>query len=60
MKFLLNYIGEVKSEVSRVVWPTTKETATSVALVMGMVVIASIVFLAIDTMLYSAISFILG
>jgi preprotein translocase subunit SecE len=57
---IVNFYKEVKSEVLRVVWPTRKETMLALALVLGMVVIAGLFFLLVDSLLFKFIKLILG
>lgn len=42
------FVREVRQEVGRVTWPTRKETMISVAMVLGLVLIASLFFLLVD------------
>lgn len=42
------FIREVRSEVSKVTWPSRKETAVSTALVMALAAAIAIFFLVID------------
>lgn len=57
---IVNFYREVKSEVLRIVWPSRKEAMTSVMLVLGMVVIAGLFFLLVDSLLFKLIKFVLG
>lgn len=57
---IVNFYREVRSEVLRVVWPARRETLMSVALVFGMVVMAGLFFLLVDSLLFKLIKFILG
>jgi preprotein translocase subunit SecE len=54
------FIREVRQETSKVTWPTRKETAITTAMVFIMVVLAAIFFFLVDSVLSSAIQFILG
>ena len=42
------FIREVRAEVSRVTWPTRKETMVTTGLVLGMVALAAIFFFCVD------------
>ena len=42
------FFQEVRQEVSKVTWPTRKETMITTAMVFVMVVLASLFFLAVD------------
>ncbi len=57
---VVNFYREVRSEVLRIVWPARRETFMSVALVFGMVIIAGLFFLIVDSLLFKLIKFILG
>ena len=54
------FVREVRQEFSKVTWPSRKETMISTTMVMVMVLIASIFFLAVDTVIHHAVRFILG
>ena len=45
------FLRDVRSEVSKVTWPTRKETLITTAMVIGMVIIASIFFFAADQLI---------
>lgn len=45
------FIGQVRQEVSRVVWPTSKETLVSTIMVFLMVTVAALFFLLVDQVL---------
>lgn len=42
------FMQQVRSEVSKVVWPTRNETLISTAMVLAMVALASVIFLLAD------------
>jgi preprotein translocase subunit SecE len=44
----VKFLGDVRREVTRVTWPSRKETAITTALVFGMVVLAAVFFLVVD------------
>lgn len=54
------FIQEVRSETSKVTWPTRKETAVTTVMVFIMVMIASIFFLVADQLMGLAIGYLLG
>ena len=54
------FIQEVRSETSKVTWPTRKETAVTTAMVFVMVMIASIFFLIADQLMSWGIGLLLG
>lgn len=49
------FIRQVRQEVSKVTWPTRKETMITTAMVFVMVVLASLFFLAVDWVLGTAV-----
>ncbi len=54
------FIQEVRSETSKVTWPTRKETAVTTAMVFVMVLIASVFFLVADQLMSLGIGYLLG
>ena len=42
------FLQQVRSEVSKIVWPTRNETLISTAMVLAMVALASLIFLLAD------------
>ena len=54
------FMREVKREVSKVTWPTRKETMISTAMVFVMVILAAVFFLLIDQIISFGIRLILG
>ncbi|MFD0987062.1 preprotein translocase subunit SecE [Methyloligella solikamskensis] len=54
------FLQEVRSEVSKVTWPTRRETVITTIMVVIMSILAALFFLAADYVLGSAVSFILG
>jgi preprotein translocase subunit SecE len=54
------YIREVRREVSKVTWPTRKETTVTTAMVFIMVFVAAIFFFVVDLGLSTIVRFILG
>ena len=56
----LKFLKEVRQEVSKVTWPTRKETILTTAMVFVMVFILSLFFLGVDQVLSFGVSWILG
>jgi len=56
----LEFVRQVRQEVSKVTWPTRKETIVTTILVFLMVFICATFFLVIDRILAWSISLILG
>jgi preprotein translocase subunit SecE len=56
----LQFIQEVRQEVSKVTWPTWKEVWITTLMVLVMVTLASLFFLAADQVLGRFINFILS
>lgn len=54
------FIREVRQEVSKVTWPTRKETMVSTAMVLILAFVAALFFLAVDSIFAYVISWILG
>ncbi len=54
------YVREVRQEISKVTWPTRKETVVTTIAVFVMVTLAAIFFLVIDQILAWLVSIILG
>lgn len=54
------FIREVRTEISKVTWPTRKETLVSTAMVLVLALIAALFFLAVDGVFALAIRWILG
>ena len=54
------FIREVRQEMSKVTWPTRKETMVTTGMVFLMVFLAAIFFLGVDWILGSAVRFIIG
>lgn len=54
------FIREVRSEMNKVTWPTRKETLVSVMMVLMLALVASVFFLAVDSVFAWGISQILG
>ncbi len=54
------FLQQVRSEASKVVWPSRRETLVTTAMVMMMVVFTSTFFLVVDEALRVAVSLVLG
>jgi preprotein translocase subunit SecE len=54
------FYRQVRQEVSRVTWPTRKETGVTTAMVFVMVFVAAIFFFVIDQILSNGVRLILG
>jgi preprotein translocase subunit SecE len=54
------FVREVRTEMSRVTWPTRKETLTTTAFVFVLSVLAAIFFLIVDQLIGWGISLIFG
>jgi len=56
----LEFLSEVRVEARKVTWPTRRETMVTTAMVLVMVIVASIFFLAADQSIHLILSFVLG
>jgi preprotein translocase subunit SecE len=56
----LQFIQEVRQEAGKVTWPTRRETLITTALVITMVILASLFFLAVDEILQLVVRFVLN
>jgi len=54
------FLQQVRSETSKVVWPSRRETLITTGMVMLMVVFTSTFFLVVDEALRVAVSLVLG
>ncbi len=54
------FLQQVRTEVSKVTWPTRKETVITTIMVLIMVVVAALFFLVVDQVLSFLVSFVLG
>ena len=54
------FVREVRQEVSKVTWPTRKETAVTTGMVFLMVVLAAVFFFLVDQILAFGVRQILG
>jgi preprotein translocase subunit SecE len=56
----MEFVEQVRSETSKVTWPTRKETVITTIMVMIMVFFASLFFLGADTLLSWVVGLVLG
>ncbi len=56
----LEFLRQVRQEVSRVTWPTRKETAVTTAMVFAMVVAVALFFFVVDQVIAMGVRFMLG
>jgi preprotein translocase subunit SecE len=56
----IQFVQQVRQEVSKVTWPTRKETMITTAMVLLMSVMAAIFFLLVDQILSVGVKYILG
>jgi len=56
----MEFVEQVRSETSKVTWPTRKETIVTTIMVMIMVFFASLFFLGADTVLSWIVGLVLG
>ncbi len=54
------FLQQVRAEISKVVWPSRRETAISTAMVMVFAVVAAIFFLLVDQLLGWGVNLLLG
>jgi preprotein translocase subunit SecE len=56
----LQFLQEVRQETAKVTWPSRKEVLVTTVAVVIMVTMASLFFLAVDQVIGSVVSFLLG
>ena len=56
----VKYVGQVRQEARKVVWPTWRETLTTTVLVMIMVILMGIFFFVVDWALANVVRLVLG
>ncbi len=56
----VEFFQQVRQEVSRVTWPTRKETLVTTAMVFVMVFIAAVFFFVVDQMFSASVRLIFG
>jgi preprotein translocase subunit SecE len=54
------FIQQVRTEVSKVTWPTRRETIITTIMVLAMSILAAVFFLGVDWVLSMIVTFILG
>ena len=54
------YLRQVRSEGSKVVWPSRKETVTTAIMVLIMTIILAIFFFGVDSFFNTIVQFLLG
>jgi len=60
MAKLVEFLRETRREVSKVTWPTQKETTMTTMMIVGMALLAGMFFFVVDNMLGYSVSMILG
>jgi len=60
MTKVTEFIGQVVKETRKISWSTKKETLGSLAMVIVMVIIASLFFLGVDVVMYKLVNIILN
>ena len=56
----IRFLQEVRQEISKVTWPTRRETGVSTAMVFLMVLLATLFFFVVDQILSSGVRLIFG
>jgi preprotein translocase subunit SecE len=56
----IEFLQQVRTEVSKVTWPTRKETVITTIMVLVMVIAAALFFLAVDQVLSHLVGLVLG
>ena len=56
----VKYVGQVRQEARKVVWPTWRETVTTTVLVMIMVILMGAFFFVVDWALANIVRFVLA
>ena len=56
----MQFYQQVRREVSKVTWPSRKETTVTSAMVFVMVIVVSLFFLLVDYILGNGVSYVLG
>ncbi|MCB1497271.1 MAG: preprotein translocase subunit SecE [Bauldia sp.] len=54
------FLQQVRTEASKVVWPSRRETAISTVMVLVMAILASLFFLVADQVMSFGVSYLLG
>ncbi len=56
----LQFLQQVRAEVSKVVWPTRRELVTTTLMVFAMAVLAALFFFFVDWMIRQGLQLVLG
>ena len=56
----LEFLRQVRQEVSRVTWPTRKETVVTTAMVFAMVIAVALFFFVVDQAIALGVRYLLG
>ena len=56
----MQFYQQVRQEVSKVTWPSRKETTVTSAMVFVMVIVVSLFFLVVDYILGTGVGYVLG
>jgi preprotein translocase subunit SecE len=56
----MQFYQQVRQEVSKVTWPSRKETMVTSAMVFVMVIVVSLFFLVVDYILGTGVGYVLG
>jgi preprotein translocase subunit SecE len=56
----MQFYQQVRQEVSKVTWPSRKETTVTSAMVFVMVIVVSLFFLVVDYILGAGVGYVLG
>ena len=56
----IEFVQQVRSEVSKVTWPTRRETVITTIMVFVMAILAAIFFMLADQLLSLLVAFVLG
>ena len=56
----MQFYQQVRQEVSKVTWPSRKETTVTSAMVFVMVIVVSLFFLLVDYILGTGVGYVLG
>jgi len=56
----VQFIQQVRQEVSKVTWPSRKETVVTTAMVFVMVILAALFFFVVDLVLSRVVGWLLG
>lgn len=56
----IEFIQDVRTEATKVTWPTRKETLITTGMVVAMVVLAAIFFVTVDQVVHFVVGLVLG